>query len=382
MESALEMPDEFRYLSVQFKIEHDRLRDFGQAAGFAEAVAQDDLSPKIRSKNDLLLSILTEIKKVLEDFTRSNARGDDESHPTQSSEQKEFGEMYTSITNNIVAPEKPATGAYHRLKWGIFDKDNFIGLLQRLRQSNDYLHKLLDECQISKLQRAQQETNMELVQVRSSVADLTTLAEASESLRRSSGQPTTWQQKAVLELENLVTFKILYASLLEKTISSKGGLNIPSSHIRYQSTPMTNASHVQASWTPEKSPSSTVWISWHNHEVPEEGPERTWLAPIEELTALLTAPKPDEFCVPPCLGYCDFGPESEHRLGLIFKNPPHVDPNVLPQCLMQAILSTPKPSLTRRIALASRIAQCLLYLHSVNWLHKGLRSENILFFPS
>jgi len=36
--------------------------------------------------------------------------------------------------------------------------------------------------------------------------------------------------------------------------------------------------------------------------------------------------------------------------------------------------------LTERIALARKIAECIERLHAVNWLHKGLRSHNILFF--
>lgn len=41
-----------------------------------------------------------------------------------------------------------------------------------------------------------------------------------------------------------------------------------------------------------------------------------------------------------------------------------------------------KPSLTKRIALAHAIANCLFHLHAVNWLHKGIRSESIVFFTA
>jgi serine/threonine protein kinase len=44
--------------------------------------------------------------------------------------------------------------------------------------------------------------------------------------------------------------------------------------------------------------------------------------------------------------------------------------------------STLEPSLTKRVALAHAIAESLTYLHSVNWLHKGIRSSNILFHNS
>ena len=380
------MPDEFRYLSVQFKIEHNRLRNFGQAAGLTETRERNDSVRGIEAKKDLLLSILTEIKEVLERFTKNNTKQEispisHESYPTQNYEQGDVGKAYNSLASNVIAPEKPPIGIYRSLKWGLFDKDNFVKLLQRLRRSNNYLHELLDDHQKTVLQRTQQETNMELIQVRSSVDDLTILAKASQSSQRSPEQFVTWQQKGDLELENLVTFKILYASLLERTRSNLKGLNLPTSYIRLFAPKIVKENHPQASFIPDDSSPSTVWVSWQSHETPDERPERTSLTPIEELTALLMAPKPDEFCVPPCLGYCNFGPELDHRLGLIFKTPPHVNPNTPPQSLLQAMRAIPKPSLTRRIILAHKMAQCLLYFHSVNWLHKGLRSENILFFP-
>lgn len=37
-------------------------------------------------------------------------------------------------------------------------------------------------------------------------------------------------------------------------------------------------------------------------------------------------------------------------------------------------------SLTARIKLATAIVECVERLHAVNWLHKGIRSQNILFF--
>lgn len=46
------------------------------------------------------------------------------------------------------------------------------------------------------------------------------------------------------------------------------------------------------------------------------------------------------------------------------------------------MLDKPTPSLTERIALAHRISVSVLYLHAVNWLHKGLRSDSIVFFPA
>lgn len=94
------------------------------------------------------------------------------------------------------------------------------------------------------------------------------------------------------------------------------------------------------------------------------------------------APKPDEFCIPACVGYGIFQHgEEKARPALVFQNPVGVDPQVQPVSLLNALQNRTKPTLTHRVALAHKVAQCLLYLHAVNWLHKALRSSNILFFP-
>jgi hypothetical protein len=41
-----------------------------------------------------------------------------------------------------------------------------------------------------------------------------------------------------------------------------------------------------------------------------------------------------------------------------------------------------KPSLSSRIRLATSLATTMLQLHSAGWLHKGFRSDNIVFFHS
>ncbi|KAF2233609.1 hypothetical protein EV356DRAFT_533611 [Viridothelium virens] len=73
---------------------------------------------------------------------------------------------------------------------------------------------------------------------------------------------------------------------------------------------------------------------------------------------------------------------SPSRSALVFKNPDSIEPDAHPVSLLNALEACDKPSLTHRIALAHKLAQFLLYLHAVNWLHKALRSSNVLIFPS
>ncbi|MCJ1427882.1 hypothetical protein MMC29_005788 [Sticta canariensis] len=72
------------------------------------------------------------------------------------------------------------------------------------------------------------------------------------------------------------------------------------------------------------------------------------------------------------------------RIGLIFELPESDDRIERPQTLhdMLADPAFPKPNLGERFKLALHLAQTCLQLHSSLWLHKGIRSQNILFFPN
>lgn len=121
---------------------------------------------------------------------------------------------------------------------------------------------------------------------------------------------------------------------------------------------------------------------------------------MRKLAALLNhSPKPDAFRTPHCLGYFDKAPVSatqkpqddeqdeeeeddilDYRIGLVFARPPEAHASLPPISLHELLTTTRKPRLTARTKLAHAVAHCLLSLHAVNWLHKGLRSHNILFF--
>ena len=68
----------------------------------------------------------------------------------------------------------------------------------------------------------------------------------------------------------------------------------------------------------------------------------------------------------------------EGIVGLVFAKPQE---SSLPVSLRHLISEKPKTSLTDRVSLARKISTCVLYLHADNWLHKGLRSDSVIFVP-
>lgn len=129
-----------------------------------------------------------------------------------------------------------------------------------------------------------------------------------------------------------------------------------------------------------------VWVEWKTFElkaVLTEDGRTTRVIPdditkrVDRLAALLhEEKKPSEFCIPHCLGY--FQDDANKRFGLIFE-PPERTQAWPPQSLL-SLYNARKISLGAKVRMAQELAQWLMYLHAVNWLHKGLRSANVLFF--
>ena len=96
---------------------------------------------------------------------------------------------------------------------------------------------------------------------------------------------------------------------------------------------------------------------------------------INRLLALLHEVKDARFKVLRCINYFDETPL--RRIGMVFELPAGLGGP--PISLLSALpsSSSSRPSLDARMRLARSLAQTLLLLHSVNWLHKNIRSETI-----
>jgi serine/threonine protein kinase len=97
-------------------------------------------------------------------------------------------------------------------------------------------------------------------------------------------------------------------------------------------------------------------------------------------TLLSLTHKPPHFRAPRCVRYLDDRSDEPFKYGFMYEKPAGVPPETEPTSLLDLIGRDKMPSLTKRVILAHAIAQCLMYLHSVNWLHRGFRSGNIVFF--
>ncbi|KAH0536977.1 hypothetical protein FGG08_006205 [Glutinoglossum americanum] len=109
---------------------------------------------------------------------------------------------------------------------------------------------------------------------------------------------------------------------------------------------------------------------------------------VSEIALMLGSPQPGDLRVLRCRGW--YEDIRSHHFCFVFHLPPESTVNVepgweermTPKSLWAYILSDYLPSLTARIRLACLLAKSVYNIHATGWLHKGVRSENILFFPA
>lgn len=111
---------------------------------------------------------------------------------------------------------------------------------------------------------------------------------------------------------------------------------------------------------------------------------------VENLAVLLSTAKDPEFLTLNCLGF--FEDTAKSCFVFVYAYPAYLSEGIGSQSRkisqpvsLHDILRDPKfrqPSATTRLRLGLDISRTLLAFHTAGWLHKNIRSENILFFPA
>lgn len=413
------MPEDCRYMRIRLQIEYARLLDWCEVAGLPESLKVDTA---------VLLAVLKEIRESMEELAKLSGKYielkpekhaateksaieldllEEFSHITLSYDKKGGHRKYTRGLNSIARGTSMASNIARnpkRLQWIAFDKDAFLKLLGRLTEFNDHLYELMHGHQARALELATQKSYLEMVQMRASVEELKHLVTAAMLLQEHdsaefSSAPTRRRNEKALA--SLADFKRLNATFDE----------LPRQHSksREQVTRSSQLTYSQVFYDGDTAPTLSVdgrihaegklflgdgtehyvWIEWkryktkYSRRLEKHVPLPENLKRVKELVSLLQSDKPKQFCAPQCLGFFDDRDDikdSQHdaRFGLVFKKP---DKSSLPVSLRQMISKEPKASLTDRVSLAHGISTCVLYLHAVNWLHKGLRSDSVMFLP-
>ncbi|KAI2469164.1 prion-inhibition and propagation-domain-containing protein [Annulohypoxylon bovei var. microspora] len=403
---AKHFPQKYSYLRHRLRLEQLKLLDWWDASGFtAEAAFQDtQLDERKQAMVDSLIqirSITLDISRIKEryDLTLKIADDDQRDDTTTRGGLLVANSTYVSISQETLRQKSlnyadAVLKCPTRLRWALFDAAKFKQLLARFAELNNSMHSSLELEQRRRHAKLQEATQIQILQVHDK---LDQVVELIQSLRLAPnydpGGP--WLDSDESEpstLESLARFKVLSMTAnhedfpCEREMIVQIGLEIPSpadlelllSQVELQD----DQRQLGAQRIAGMYGSAAVWTEWKCYD------ERsTTLAyhcvesRITRLAALLhkNAAKPRELRLPVALGYVH--DRDLARFGLVFELPALTSMSV-PQSLYDRLQTSMKPSLSMRLNMARKLVVSLEYLHATKWLHKGLRSDNILFLTS
>ena len=425
------MPKECHHLTVRLQIEQQRFLNFALESGLL--YADTTLCSQLQVNRSLLLAVLAEIKNAFEECVKTNGKYTKYSSPSVNTVD-EHRELETDLTQLLCAPpeysqisnqqdetnfkkiRKFGKGIVQsgknfrtivvepkRLIWATLDKAHFEGLLNRLADLNSFLIALLDGSQTKRLQHAMDVSYQEILQIRNDITSLTGLLEALKIERQtntngpdSADNPITKsavEESKAQEGQRRYFQKLTRIKIQLSRLGGQDGDTVLSTEmeldLKYfkmedvQEEDEKFMGRINATYKDRP-----VWIEWKDiqffplsiDKAMDEKQEKVENR-IGLLTELLCGEKPEGFHSPTCLGYVKANIEDELRYGIVFEKTTSGDVSTIQiSTLHEMLQERPKPSLSARMSLCKSVAECLHSFHAVNWLHKGLRSENVLFF--
>lgn len=267
--------------------------------------------------------------------------------------------------------------------------------LNDLELCNDELNKFLDRETAILLIEQDAETYLALLQLSGSLEDIGALLKAIEGSKNTDLQSLAKRQPLI----QIARFKPHLVGVQELGLTKSshamhealGGYNWQSGNATDLSVNMEDIVHfadenhlenetkiLSGLWR-QNGTKRLIWIEWKYLDIEfnfDRHVER-----VKDLTALLSySDKPAEFCGPKCVGYVP--DEDEYRVGLVYEVPDHVSAQNAfePISLLAVLTSETNLSKHARRQLAFKLANSVLHLHSVDWLHKSFSSHSITFF--
>lgn len=392
------MPEHYEHLRIRLRIEQARFLDWGDKIGLVEELLEQP-STGLQLKGGSVVAVLLEIQRLFKECIRIEAKfetsldsskdeGDGDSKAT-TPQDHHLPERRKLLLKKTLRLLNKTLQVQTRLSWAMIKHEAFEKLIQGLISFNDSIVSLLDRSAIDELRELQLQNQLISLQLCTKVDELKQLSRAMQYSPGHASQNDTWETRSVVPgptvtdhnaedaiLARLASFKARQASLES---------NPALANVRPTSLNEINLLDDTALRSQAICRDKHVWIEWKYVEDDARTKER--LAVIEQrirkLTVLLAASaKPALFRGPNCVGFCRDLDRRNPRYGLIFERPVDHPPADRLVSLLTLLKEKHKTSLTTRIRLAHSIARSLMYLHSVNWLHKGLRSDNIIFFVS
>ncbi|CAL5872456.1 uncharacterized protein PFLUO_LOCUS6720 [Penicillium psychrofluorescens] len=382
------MPPQFHYLRVRLKIEQHRLLNWAEVANLTEK--NDSLCATLRLNEALVQEVLSEQEAIITGFWnvghpyRSLVDGGQGGSLYNAAGEFEFQERFPHAKSSL---ETRALRCVERLRlypvrfrWAVFDRERLETALARLGVLNDGMQSLLDSQQQFTLHQVQTRTSMQVLQLNNKVDHLLQIFQAG-NMQRSLTQNFEPRRETEV-LATLARFKALNIDINSNPSDelSKDGLLDAGSCTIFRSSPATYMTR-EIERSVGLYDGKPAWIEWKYYDpVLQNGhPDQFTQARICKLSALLkNSQKPTQFHTPACIGYFNDAPHN--RFGLVFRRPTGPASAHAPTSLFDIFHDDEKPSLSARVHLAHTLATAVQHLHSTNWIHKAIRSQNVVFF--
>lgn len=376
------MPAQYQHLRIRLRIEETRLLNWGDKVGLVEE-RLDEPTHTLRQNRNIIIDLLLEMQALFKSCVKIHDKYDhlvpirsvDEAGGDVKIEEQ-FPSETTKKRNRFL---EKTTQISRRLQWAAVKETAFSGLVEKLIGYNTLVEGLLDSAVLEQVQSMQAQTYMAILQLNSSVAELKEISKAMKvetqatvldgpPMISSHGHGNNSQTGAgEAGFARLADFKAQQISL-ESEVPDLDPIQFEDITLQdFEDDEVRSEAKYQ---------NKSVWIEWKQYD---NQSKKVIQDRIKRLAILLESQnKSEQFGAPECVGYLD--DQDQDRYGFVYLKPKDVSPNTPPTSLYDLIKGTMKPSLSKRITLAHAIARCLMYLHSVDWLHKGLRSNNVVIF--
>ena len=269
-----------------------------------------------------------------------------------------------------------------RLWWASVDKTKLEELIAKIKSFIQELWYLLDPIRQDDMSQTLQVILSQLIGMSDKVDELTTLREALLQFTDPGLSAPNSPSKSLASAADIKTVSINLGIGVRGPRPTDTASIDNRSHLPPWSRVPTCDTTLIEQYSPIKSNSDMgiatyqdkpVFIEWKilPRQFQSKIIERT-----RDLASVLSTPKQPDFCSLQCTGLArdnDGG-----KIALIFDVPSLVTAQV-PRSLRN--LFGLNPSVTERVQLALQITQSVKYFHTAGWLHKSLRSENIIFWP-
>jgi hypothetical protein len=418
------MPESCAKYREWLSVEYYRLLAWGKAAGIIEDEHGEKIGISLGADPLELITIVSRIDIILRDFTDLNARYN-ELHPEKAyggttavdakaaREEARDKDVTTQILSLELAYNKTKKKRDHmlgtnhvrasasalwelgknpkRFRWVMRDEKTFTELLKDLRFQRKRLQELISDYQARTILDHVSKTYLEILQTKEGIDELKTLLEATKLIPEYTADSSENDKAGASHNEvlgNLVRLKSLNVQRGELSVDEI----LKETFQRFEDLkdPRTDSDGRIRATLKDSGIERQVWIEWKryktewlNHDDKYAQIHPATVKRTAALAKMLNLPKPPSFSTPHCLGFFDDKKrgQPETRFGWIFQLPKSATPATELKSLLNMIKErqSSTPSLNVRIALASELSSSVLYLHSVNWLHKAIRSANILF---